>query len=409
MPRNSPDRTKQNGVELWLKSQIRHYEKVIATEDEAQRRDTPIVQETYFLYINLTIFVFMSMYILLILEIIPSILFDNWLIPINPRIFAYLPILAYVIVSFRSVGVDEIAGADFFGKPVRQFSNGLKWVPFGLFHFQVEKATFVQSEFPGDSDHIQWSDEKTALSQGKVRPIYLLTGENPDGKLPTDKQMNVGIAALAKFQLIPERLFDLIKNVGPIDRSKADEIRVTMTGGENVSVVMLEVVRHLRDTATAVMTEIAGQLSYNELRGHLNLVNRLLFLRLQRTVITWGIQLTEAGVTKINPGHEFNEKIQDRGQALADRDAMILRAEGEKQKRVLEGEGNAAARQKFLEAEAKGYAKIAEQAKTEAGQIAISAEVAGKLAASGNTIVVGTDGVKDLIGIVAAGKKVGGK
>lgn len=406
MPKNSPDRTKSNGVELWLKSQIRYYEKYIASEDEKQRRETPIVNENLFFYITLSTIVAISLAMLLVSAFVPTVMFESGFIPINPQILAYLPFIAYVIVSIRSVGVDEVGGADLFGQPVRQFSNGLKWIPFGIFNFQTEKATFVQSEFPGDTDHIQWSDEKTKLEPGKVRPIYLLTGENPDGKLPTDKQMNVGVAALAKFQVVPERLFDLLKNVGPIDVSKETEIRYTMTGGENVSPLMLEVVRHLRDTATAVMTEIAGQISYNELRGHLNLVNRLLFLRLQKTVMSWGIQLAEAGVTKINPGHEFNEKIQDRGQALADRDAMILRAEGEKQKRVLEGEGAATARLKLLEAEAKGQAKIAEVAKTEEGKIAISAEVAGKLAASGNTIVVGTDGVKDLIGIVAAGKKV---
>lgn len=409
VPRISPDRTKANGVERWLRAQIRYYEKVIEEETAAHKSTTPIVHENYFPIIIGFSILLMIIYAIVVYTMVPSIIFREGPLPVNPQLFAYLLIPVYILVSFRSVGVDEVAGADFFGMPVRQFSNGLKWVPFGLLHFQVEKATFVQSEFPGDADHIQWSDEKTPLEPGKVRPIYLLTNENPDGSLPTDVQMNIGIAALAKFQLVPERLFDLIKNVGPIDRAKEDEIRRTMTGGENVSRVMLEIVRHLRDTSTAEMVQIAGQMSYNEIRGHLQLINELLFLRLHKTLVKWGVHLMEAEITKLNPGHDFNEAIQARGRAKAERDAVILRAEGKKRELILEGEGAATARRNFLEAEAKGYAKIAKEVQTEAGQIAISAETAGKLAAAGNTVVVGTDGVRDLIGLVTAARKAGEK
>ena len=405
-PANSPDRSSPNGVEEWLKNHIEHCEELILAESTEHNQATVRVNETLFWVIILISVLILPILATLAWYSTPSIVQIGGL-PINPQLLIPLPFVAYVLAGFHKVGTDEVAGADFFGAPVHQFRRGLKWIPFLILNFNSEKSTFVQSEFPGDADHIQWSDEKEALQPGKVRPIYVLSGENPEGILPTDKQMNLGISILAKFQLVQERFFDLVANVGPVKDAQRDEIRNAMTGGENVSDVMLEVVRHLRDTSTAIMGEIAGQLSYNEITTHLHLANKLLHKRLEKTVITWGVKITECRVTKVNPGHSFNEEIQKRAGAIATKDNLAIVAEGEKQKRILEGEGAAAAELAMLEARAKGYTAVAKVAETTSGQIAISAEVAGKLAESdSNTIVVGTDGLKDLMGMVAATKKV---
>lgn len=405
-PSTSPDRSKRNGVESWLKSQISYYEKLIEAEREEHRQETPDVQEWLFRLIT-----GLSIGTLLVLGAAIWL----WLpdkatvggIPINPQIFAYLFLIIYIIVSFRSVDVDEVAGADFFGTPVKQFERGLKWVPFIWLHFRKEFGTFVQCEFPGDADHIQWSDEKIALEEGKVRPIYALTGEDPDGKLPSDKQMNIGLSALAKFQVVKVRFFDFVINVGPIDAAKRFSVLTTMTGGGNVSDYTLEVVRHLRDTTTGVLREIMGQLSYNEITSHLHLINTLYWRRVEETVISWGIKMVEVRITNTNPGHGFNEELQKRSNAINERDALIIVAEGEKKQLMERGRGNASAEAALLKARAEGYAKVAKVAKAPEGQVAISADVAGKLASSGNTIVVGAaDGLRDLIGMVATGKKV---
>ena len=129
---------------------------------------------------------------------------------------------------------------------------------------------------------------------------------------------------------------------------------------------------------------------------------------MEKTVITWGVKITECRVTKVNPGHSFNEEIQKRAGAIATKDNLAIVAEGEKQRLILEGEGAAAAEQVMLEARAKGYAAVAKVARTKSGQLAISAEVGGKLAESdNNTVVVGTDGLRDLMGMIVAAKKVG--
>lgn len=405
LPKNSPDRRKPNGVELWLKAQIKHYERLIKAREAEHAIQTPDVNERLFwLIVGVTVAILL-IGVTTTYYVVPTTakLFE---LPFSPPVFIYLILTAYTIGSFRVVGVDQVGGADFFGTPVMQFGRGLKWVPLGIMNFRREYATFVQSEFPGDADHIEWRDEKEALPAGKVRPIYALTGEDRDGKLPTDRQMNIGMSALAKFQVVPDRFFDFVMNVGPVDAAKKDVVKATITGGENVSDFQLEVVRHLRDTTTTVLIEVVGQLSLNEMTKHMHLVNLLYWRRLEETVVTWGIRMVEVRVTKMNPGHEFNAAIQQRGTAMARRDAAITDAEGEKKKRILEGEGTAAAEKALLEARAKGYAKIAEVARTPEGQVALASDVAGKLAESeANTVVVGADGIRDLLGLAAAVKK----
>lgn len=405
-PPSHPNRDDSSGVENWLNAQIDYYTRVIEVEDEKHQRETPAVNEGLFYTIVALAILSLIAIGVTIPQLVPSTLVVFG-IPINPQLFAYIPLVAYVIVSFRSVDVDRIAGADFFGNPVMQFKRGLKWVPFGSLKFRKEFGTFVQAEFPGDADHIQWGDEKEDLLPGKVRPIYALTAENHKGNLSSEMQLNIGISALAKFQVVATRFFDFVTNVGRVDARKRDGILVTMTGGENVSDYTLEVVRHLRDTSTSVLQEIVGQMSYNELTQHRHLVNTLYWLRLKKTVIRWGIEMVEVGITNTNPGHGFNEDLQKRNKAIHTRDAMITEAEGEKVQLTKRGEGAAAAELALLNARAEGYKKIAETAKTAAGKVAISADVAGKLAGSENsTIVVGADGLRELVGLVATAKKV---
>lgn len=401
-PDYSPDREveKENAVPNWLSRKIEHYKKLSSKQAEVHDDLTPKVREDLFpKIVRLTATIFLVTMIL-----VPAI--TGWLTAsFTNGAIMLVPFLVYAIAGFRSVAVDEVAGADFFGQPVMQFDKGLYWIPPVVLNFSKEKATYVQSEFPGDADHVQWTDEEVPLQAGKVRPIYVLTGENPKGKLPTDKQMNIGIAALVKFQLEPKRFFDLITNVGPIDKEKRDAVKSTMTGGENLSDIMLEVVRHLRDTTAAFLAETAGKMSYNETVENLHLINELLLQRLQETVINWGVKVLEARITKLNPGHQFNKNLQLRGDAMSIRDNKIIVAEGERKRLILEGEGAASAELALLKAKADGYKAIQEKAGVD-GQTAISAETAGKLAASGNVVVVGTSGVNDLLGIVAASKKV---
>lgn len=397
------NRKDPNGVAIWIQAQIDDMETRTTQKNNTQFKLTPLVNETLYKIIVIATISAIVVMSALIYFLIPSIISIAGL-PLNPQWFFYLGMVAYILLSFRMVGIDEIAGADFFGTPVFQFSRGLKWVPLGILNFDPESIQFVQGEFPGDADKIQWSDEKKELLEGMVRPIFVLTGENPDGSLPTDRQMSIGISFLVKIKLIKERFFDFIQNIAPIDEAKAESLLAEVTGGTSVTLRMLEVLRHLRDTGGAYVLEIVGKISYSELTNNINLVNQLLKLCLEYEVSSWGIEMVEVRFTKTNPGHDFNEKLQSRGAALASRDVLITVAEGEKRKRQLEGEGTASAALALLTAQAEGYTKIMTATGVDGAGV-LSAEVARELAnGQNNTVVV--DGASGLIGMALAGAKV---
>lgn len=400
---HTPDRTVPNGVTLWLQAQIDDMTIRVAERVATQTKQTPQANKGLYKAILLATTVAIVVASALIFIFVPSIISIAGL-TLNPQWIFFLGIVAYILLSVRMVGIDEVAGADFFGTPIAQFSRGLKWVPLGILNFDPESIQFVQGEFPGDADKIQWSDEKTELTKGMVRPIFVLTGENPNGSLPTDRQMNIGISFLVKIKLIKERFFDFIQNIAPIDEEKADSFLTEVTGGTSVTLRMLEVLRHLRDTSGAYVLEIVGRISYSELTTNIDLINQLLKLRLEYEVTSWGIQMVEVRFTRTNPGHEFNQKIQGRGEALVNRDILITVAEGEKRKRELEGEGTASAALALLTAQAEGYTKIMTATGVDGAGV-LSAEVARELAnGQNNTVVV--DGASGLIGMALAGAKV---
>jgi regulator of protease activity HflC (stomatin/prohibitin superfamily) len=415
--RYHPDRSDPDGIAKWLREHIEYYEKLIEWKNAHHEEHTPEVQEWLFWSLSIGVLLFCGAIAVATflwfppIATIPLPFIEGFVF--NPQWVVYLFILVYLLAGFRSVDTDEVAGADFFGEPAHQFDSGLKWVPWLIFGFNKEPTTYVEAEFPGDADQIQWTDEKTELAPGKVRPLYVMTGEKPatpgvpDDRLPTDLQMNIGVAEFVQFHLVKSRFFDLEVNIGDIDPGKEAEIQRTITGGADLTKKMLEAARQMRDTSSSFLLEVLGQISLNEIRQHMQLINELLKLKLHAKIMDWGLELVDGRLTKTNAGHDFNEQLQKRGEAISKRDAVVIEAEGTKTKLVREGEGAASAAQALLEAKAKGYEAIGEVARLKKGREAINSQVVEKLAESGNVVVVGPQGITDMFGLVKAAQKHG--
>jgi hypothetical protein len=258
----------------------------------------------------------------------------------------------------------------------------------------------VQAEFPGDSNRIHWEDEKTELPKNKVRPIHILTGENPEGTLPSEKQINLGVGMMFKIQVTSDCFFDLVRNTPPIDPANGAEIVESIVGNTNVTPRLLEILRHLRDTSARIAAEVLGQLSYNEITTHRALVDEWLEERMRLELVAWGVKLREAGFTVLNPGHSYNQDIEQRAKASAARDAAILAAEGERKKRILEGEGAATALRAQFEAEAGGKKAIMD-ALGVSGEAVLASELGEKVAEGGNAVIA--DGLGGLGAMLKAG------
>lgn len=393
------NRSETDGIRKWLNAEIKYLKDEIEDAKKAHERETPEVSEG--LYWTVT---FLATAVLVIIEFLNIKYVPREItafgIPFAPQWILHVAIAVYLAFGFRSVAIDKVAGIDFAGKPVSQLGNGLTWFFYGLFTYTEESAFLVQAEFPGDANHIDWGPEKDPLTPGKVRPIYVQTGENPNGTLPSDKQTNLGIAALAKIQTTKERFFDLVRNTPPIDPENGAEILQTIVGNSKATPRLLEIVRYLRDTMARIAAEIVGQLSYGELTAHRALIDKWSEERLRLEVTKWGVELREGGFTILNPGHDYNEAQNKRQEASATRDATVMVAEGEAKAITLKGDANNNVLKGQFEAEAAGK-KAIKDALEVSGEAILASELGEKIAEGGNTVIA--DGLGGLGAMFRAG------
>jgi len=317
-----------------------------------------------------------------------------------------VPILIYIYLSIREVKVNEIAGAYFWGAPMMEFGNGPKLVWRGAFELSKEPANMSQAEFPGDQDKVFRGDEKDILPEGMVRPIRVLFAEDPNGDLPTDKQMAADVSGFVIARVVSENFFEFQKRVNPIDETQRSEVLKTMRVNQESSPRMLEVMRYLVDIYARVMREIAGQMSYNQTNIHMGLVNELLLIRLQYALIGMGVKISSVGTTAINSGHDFNKTIQERGEAKAKRDARITLAEATQTELEKAGKGDAKALQLKIYAQTRGLVNQAKELGID-GASALNAQIGLTLAEKEGIVVLGQTGLDQLVGLglAKAGEK----
>lgn len=399
--RISFDRDDKNfTVRDWLETEIAYYEDLIERKESSY--ETTTVSEWLFWTISAVV-------VVILFFLAGVTMFTNWLLPpvaevygvaLNPQWLVLVLIFIYLAAGLRQIDTSEVAGLDFAGKPVLQLGNGLKWYPWLLFKLSIETVHLTQGELPGDADRIFWGEEEEEMPSGMVRPIFVLSGENPRGGLPSDKQINLGVSMLVKIKIIQDRFFDLIINIAPVDEKNGQMIRDTITGNQSVTPRLLEVLRHLRDTSSAFASALVGKLSYNEITHNRALVDELYHLRVKLEVLDWGLDLKEARFTKFNPGHTYNSDLQKRSTAASERDATIMQAEGKRKALMLEGEGEASKRRKFLQAEAEGQQAIRDALEI-SGDTVIAAEVGKEIAKGGNAVIA--DGIGGLGALFAAG------
>ncbi len=133
------------------------------------------------------------------------------------------------------------------------------------------------------------------------------------------------------------------------------------------------------------------------------LINDVFTLKTKEAILRLGVQLDVGGLDDINPSHETNEEQQKVARERFRRMQTITKADAERQRLTLEGSGAAEAERLRLFALARGYKRISESTGI-GGEMVVASETAKEaLSENADTIVIGADGVKDLLGLVKAG------
>lgn len=344
---------------------------------------------------NLTLYWFLYIGCWIAYALLLSIGSSQWdaiLFSVGPLNFSrgftiMLPGLIHFALSLKKVGTEEAAGKYFYGVPLFRALPGLNYVPFGIMNLERYPGDPQEIFLPAEPDQVFWGDEKEALPAGMVRPIWIPTrSPREDEKDPADAQMVVGIVGYAFWRV--SDVFTFHARVTSI-REGNSQLRSIW-----VRVASEDIVQYTAGGA------IKNQQSINE-----NLDDNI---RIHTS--DWGIQVTSAGITKINISHELGRAMRDRTKAPFEAETRVIAAEAE----ATEIERLGRAKGIALEAETAGPLKgraaglqaIADAVKSDEGKLALASETAIGIAKETEVIMAGAEsGMRDLMTAAAAVKK----
>ena len=145
-------------------------------------------------------------------------------------------------------------------------------------------------------------------------------------------------------------------------------------------------------------------------------LNIILKAKVYTTVLSWGVEVIQVEIVEIGLNHDVNKSMSDVVKAEFDKRSTITTAEARKKQLILEGEGTANARkrfltaeasgrQAFLEAEAIGFEKLAEVAGKDNGKFVQAMRVLEEGFAKGNSTFFDTsmflNAVETVEGVIA--------
>jgi regulator of protease activity HflC (stomatin/prohibitin superfamily) len=345
---------------------------------------------------------------------------------------------------------DEMGVRIVLGIATDELSAGPPFAPPGLVEIETTKRTIDQREFPAEPSLIFRSKDEPGAPENPpegsnmVHPLRVTFGEKP----LTDEQAR---ALFGDFYSVwPQGTTELTEGTKiPFDATVSDEDGLTKgrLTAEVAHVARLrvwklknliekipadpvtgrridEVFRQIEDEQVAVINTILPKMTVGQALRNLPWINAVLFQKVCQRIVAeqregtngkvhsdghseeWGIDLEGTFIKTITFNRSVNQSIAQAVENVYEAQALANLAVGTREKTILEGQGAAQAardlEQKTLEGRATGLEAIKKVAGSESGRAAIGSEVAREIAQGGNTILVGSTGITDILGVAAA-------
>lgn len=195
-----------------------------------------------------------------------------------------------------------------------------------------------------------------------------------------DRRVTAEVELVLRYRVVRGKGTNLITNIG-------DKTKVEQQAGEEM---------------VGILQRLLPNMSVGQALQNIGLINAILKYKVRVRTWNWGIEVDDAYLKLIQFHRTLNQAIAKRGQAY-------FEATAEKERLTREGEGTAAAAAAHelgvLEARAKGYQTISLTIGVAGAEV--QANETGRAIGEGEgTVVIGTDGFRDLVGI---GKAIAAK
>lgn len=326
-------------------------------------------------------------------------------------IFYYVQ-FAYVLLSFRIVGGEEVGAIALFGKYEEEVSSGLVFVPFGLYSLKKDSMLMFQMELPADPEKI-YHGKADEVPDGFYPPIRVTSAtkvasgtkniNDEHDPLDTDR-ITYEVVPIVRWRIEKGQYITFLRTVG-----SPEEVR-----------------RQFSDTATSAAVEyysgctVAYALkNINEAHNHLTeviegLTNISLKVHIKGSSGTetnvddpdgeqnaWGIHVESVRIKLIGFHRALNLAIAAPATAKLTALETVTKAEAEKTKRIREGEGTGKAEQAIIDGRTDGMKRQREELGV-SGAMVMSAETARGITSNPGqkTVIVGSGGFAELAGTV---------
>lgn len=338
----------------------------------------------------------------------------------------------YIVFSYRfwnSIPDNQHGSLQLFGKPIGNVGSGAPFAPLGIISIKTISKVTMQREFPAEPELVFRGELKARelLPDGMKPPIRIPFSENISEEKAKRLFGYVDETNPGSFTVVAPTSGEQVTFVADTTGDpKYDGLTARVTGEPSVIVRLQvddpsrffqtiggepQVFQQIEDEIVTKLNEYYTRMSVAQALMNQRWMSIVLYLAVKARLEEhgesrdWGAKLETVQVKYINLSHGLNDSIDDAAQAPFRKRQVIIAAEGEKEKRILEGVGEAkASREKekqTLEGRAAGIKRLANDLEV-TGSEALSSEVARTIGEGGNTVVVGTDGFKEVAGIAAA-------
>lgn len=341
----------------------------------------------------------------IIVMLMPSVVDLFGIMDINLTVLMFVIQAAHIIASIKAVGVDDLAGVSFFGRPVYKPRTGLYIVPLGILTLVKASRNYRDVRFPGPADKIHRVSEEIQATEGDtppegmVRPIFVLTGAPMfnDKELlaqkkgetdPFDRQMTIEISYSLRYCLseLYGGIFLIISKLSSETSTESVDKRI-------LDLLHEQSVKDLKTILSTVTTAVINE--------NFDLINKIFILMVSLQAVELGIDIDEkgCGIVDINLGHKTNAAQAKIARAQLERTADIIKADGTRQAEILKSKGTASIEYEILAAKACGYKEGRKELGEEDWRMVLAAETSKGVLEKAETIVLGTDGVREVLGL----------
>lgn len=288
----------------------------------------------------------------------------------------FMMVLAYIWYSLREVPADRVAGAFFYGRALIELDPGLHFVPYGLMQVKSALRRTLQFQCPGEPETVFKGDDKLPLPEGMVRPIRVVTAA---GSGAGGDHLNARMTLVLSFvvQYAVNRIFDYV--------ARYDDEK--------------QVEKQVRDIGESELAEIASTRTPAQFITEIETINNYLTGKVREGFQGTGVELISVRVISPDLSHEVSSALAGIPQARAKAEQVKVTAQGEKEKRIKEGEGAAKAEGAMLAARAKGRKEMRD-ALGVSGETVLAAEAASTLSDKTVILAGAEGGMRDVMTMV---------